>query len=52
MVRAFPNDRIYVLPTTNGTGKFINSTISLLTGNPDVSAKYIIAAVQITHTFV
>lgn len=52
MARAFPSDRIYVPPGTTWNWEVHHSTISHLNGNPDVSAKHIITAVQITHTFV
>lgn len=52
MARAFSNDRIYVLPGTKWNSEVHHSTISHLTGDPDVPAKCIITAVQITHTFV
>lgn len=52
MARAFPSDRIYGLPGTKWNWEVHRSTISHLTGNPDVSAKYIITAVWITHASV
>lgn len=52
MARAFPDDGIYALPGTKWNWEVHHSTISHLTGNPDVSAKYIITAVRITQAFV
>lgn len=52
MARAVPGDRIGVLPGTKWNWEVHCSTISHETGNPDVSAKHIITAAQITHTFV
>lgn len=52
VARAVPGDRSSALPGAEWNWGVHHSTISHLTGNPDVSAKHIITAVQMTQLVV